>query len=69
LVVGVIITNAVHRSIERSKGIKHTHNFTSHGVRAALGGVVILGIFLIFSGIIWTIATRRERRRHAHPEP
>src|ERR1700733_8119291 len=68
LVVGVIVTNAVHRRIERSNGVKHPHNFTSHGVRAALGGVLILGIFLILSGIVWMVATRRERRQHAQPE-
>lgn len=68
LVVGVIITNAVHRAIERSDGIKHPHVFTSHTVRAALGGVALLGIFLILSGFVWIAATRRERRRHARPQ-
>ncbi len=50
LIVGVIVTNAVHRAIEHADGIEHTHNFASHDVRVALGAVVILGLFLIFSG-------------------
>jgi hypothetical protein len=68
LVVGVIVTNFVHRVIERSNGIEHPHNFTSRGVRVALGGVVTLGVFLILSGVVWILATRRERRHHASPE-
>jgi hypothetical protein len=68
LIIGVIVTNAVHHAIEHHDGVAHPHNFTSHGLRAALGGVVILGIFLILSGIVWMTATRRERQRHSRPE-
>ncbi len=52
-VVGVFLTNVVHRAIEHSDGIKHTHNFTSRGVRDALGAVVIVGLLLIGSGVVW----------------
>lgn len=63
LVLGVIGTNAVHQVIEHGDGIRHPHNFSSHGLRAVLGGVVILGLLLIISGIVWSLATKRERRR------
>lgn len=69
LVIGVIVTNAVHRAIEHGDGIKHAHNFTSHGVRAALGAVVILGLVLIISGVVWVVATRTERRKHLDGGP
>lgn len=63
LIVGVIMTNAAHRAIEHHDGVHHTHNFAISGLKAALGWVVILGLFLIFR-IVWTVATRYERRNH-----
>jgi len=55
LIVAVLLTNIVNDASS------HHHHGFGHGVRVALGGVVLIGLALILVAVAWTVV-RMPRR-------
>jgi hypothetical protein len=56
LIVAVFLTNVV------GDASSHHHRF-GHGVRVALGGLVLIGVALILVSVVWTVVRRPRHGR------